>query len=210
MSKEKVCAQCDGVRWLPVKEGKVRVCEACNPKGKPCAWSYTNQADPAALCIQCNHPYTAHASVKLGKKPAEKLSLGLEGVEAPKTPAAPLEVTKPKESPTTKVEMVPAVGRKDDGGKLRYDLIPTEVEQALAEVFTYGAQKYGPDNWKLVPDAEARYFAAIRRHLAARRSGELRDPESGKLHTAMAMASACFLVWFDLEAEETKLDLGEP
>lgn len=39
-------------------------------------------------------------------------------------------------------------GRKDDGGKNRLDLIPPEVILALGQVMTYGAGKYGANNWQ--------------------------------------------------------------
>ena len=37
---------------------------------------------------------------------------------------------------------------KHDKGKLRYDLIPPEALEALVQVYTYGATKYAPDNWR--------------------------------------------------------------
>ncbi len=88
-------------------------------------------------------------------------------------------------------------GMKFDTGKLRYDLIPPEALRALADVLTYGAEKYAPDNWKSVPDAKARYTAALYRHLEAWRSGEQTDAESGRHHLAHAITNVAFLIWFE-------------
>lgn len=39
-------------------------------------------------------------------------------------------------------------GERFNENKLRYDLIPQEFLTELAKVFTYGAEKYGVDNWR--------------------------------------------------------------
>lgn len=85
-------------------------------------------------------------------------------------------------------------GVKDDGGKLRFDLIPPEVETALAEVLTFGANKYTDDGWRTVPNAEKRYTAALGRHLNAAKRGETFDPESNLTHLQHALCNLAFLV----------------
>jgi hypothetical protein len=103
--------------------------------------------------------------------------------------------------------MKPDVGRKDDGGKPRMELLPFSALVEVAKVLTYGAAKYGPDNWRSVPDAKNRYTGALMRHLAAWREGESIDPESGEdkvLHIAQAACNALFLVWFEIN--NTKLE----
>lgn len=85
-------------------------------------------------------------------------------------------------------------GVKDDGGKLRFDLIPPEVETALAEVLTFGANKYTDDGWRTVPNAEKRYTAALGRHLNAAKRGETFDPESNLTHLQHALCNLTFLV----------------
>lgn len=84
-------------------------------------------------------------------------------------------------------------GKKHDDGKLRYDLIPHEVEEELAKVLTFGARKYDDNNWQGV--GFDRYLAALRRHLAADRRGELLDEESGFLHLSHALCCLAFMVW---------------
>ena len=103
-------------------------------------------------------------------------------------------------------------GRKDDAGKPRPTLVFGTMAQALAavvEVAEYGARKYAPDNWLLVPDGLQRYSDALLRHALAALRGEVLDPESGLRHTAhMAW---CALVVLELrlrEAEELKRGRG--
>lgn len=86
-------------------------------------------------------------------------------------------------------------GRKFDTGKLRFDLIPTQVLSSLARVLTYGANKYDANNWQNVQPFHDRYYAALMRHLEAWRSGQDRDEESGLLHLEHALCCAAFLCW---------------
>lgn len=84
---------------------------------------------------------------------------------------------------------------KFDKGKLRYGLIPPQATKAIAEVLTYGAKKYKPNNWQLgEPD---RYIDALYRHLEAWRAGEKLDPESGLSHLAHAITNISFLIFFE-------------
>lgn len=91
----------------------------------------------------------------------------------------------------------PEQGRKDDKGKVLWNLIPWSAVRQIAGVLTYGAQKYAPDNWRYVPDARARYFAAAMRHLTAWWEGEKLDPESGKHHLAHVACCVLFLLALD-------------
>jgi len=84
-------------------------------------------------------------------------------------------------------------GVKYDTGKLRMELIPPEAIEALAEVITYGANKYSDDNWKKV--GKDRYIGALMRHLNAYRKGELYDDESGLTHMAHILTNAAFLIY---------------
>jgi len=88
-------------------------------------------------------------------------------------------------------------GRKFDGGKLQFSLLPTNALKATVEILTFGAEKYEPDNWKKVPDAKRRYYDALQRHLWAWKSGEQNDQETGKNHLAHAMCCLMFLYEHD-------------
>ena len=90
-------------------------------------------------------------------------------------------------------------GRKFDGNKLQYGLIPPLAQKAMVEILTFGAEKYEPDNWKYVPDSKRRYFDAMQRHLWAWKEGEQNDPETGKNHLAHAMCCLAFLYEHDVK-----------
>lgn len=82
------------------------------------------------------------------------------------------------------------VGRKDDLGKLRFDLVPAVPLEDLARIYTYGSQKYADRNWEKGIEW-GRIFAAMMRHLWAFWRGETVDLESGMPHMAHA-AWGCF------------------
>lgn len=81
-------------------------------------------------------------------------------------------------------------GRKNDQGKLRYDLIPPSPLKELAEVYTLGAAKYGDYNWLLGLDW-SRVVAALYRHLEAWRTGRIVDPDDGQ-HPLASVAWCAF------------------
>lgn len=83
---------------------------------------------------------------------------------------------------------------KFDGGKPRMDLLPPDALLAVAEVLTFGAQKYEANSWKQVEGGKERYEAALLRHWAAFKLGETNDPESGLNHWAHIACNALFLV----------------
>ena len=39
-------------------------------------------------------------------------------------------------------------GRKFDGGKMRWDLLPYDAVEKIVDILTYGAEKYDPNNWQ--------------------------------------------------------------
>jgi len=98
----------------------------------------------------------------------------------------------------------PIEGRKFDIGKSQYGLIPPFAQEEFVKVLTYGAQKYAPDNWKFVPEAERRYFDALQRHLWAFKRGERNDSESNLHHLAHAMCCLAFLLEFSLGTAKPK------
>lgn len=91
-------------------------------------------------------------------------------------------------------------GKKYDAGKPQYSLIPPDSLLEVVKVLTFGARKYGDDNWKIVPSAKQRYTDAAMRHIEAWRSGTKLDEESGYHHLAHAMCCLLFLLWIDLQS----------
>jgi len=92
-------------------------------------------------------------------------------------------------------------GRKFDGNKLEYGLLPPLALRAVVEILTIGAQKYERDNWKHVPDAKRRYFDAGMRHLWDSKCGEKYDEETNKHHLAHAICNLMFLLEKELLTE---------
>lgn len=84
-------------------------------------------------------------------------------------------------------------GAKLDAGKTRTGLVLHGFARALnavAEVGTYGAEKYTPNGWIEVPDGQARYTDAMYRHLMREAAGECADPDTGLAHAAHAAWNA--------------------
>ena len=71
-------------------------------------------------------------------------------------------------------------GRKFDGGKLEYGLLPPKALEATVAVLTFGAQKYERGNWKFVPESKRRYFDAMQRHIWAWKYGGKNGKNGGK------------------------------
>lgn len=82
-------------------------------------------------------------------------------------------------------------GQKNDSEKPRMDLVPAGAVLETAKVFTFGAKKYAPHNWRKGFEY-GRLIAALERHIAAFKEGEDTDPESGLPH--MAHASCCVMM----------------
>ena len=92
--------------------------------------------------------------------------------------------------------VVTTEGIKFDAGKLRMDLLPPEIDNAIARILTDGADKYGERNWEHGM-AWSRPYAALRRHLIAWWSGEDADQESGHSHLWHVLTNAAFLVAYE-------------
>jgi hypothetical protein len=94
--------------------------------------------------------------------------------------------------------MVELVGRKFDGGKTRWELLPWREVEQVCEILTMGAVKYADNNWQNVRPV-SRYVGAAFRHLTAWINGEKLDPETGVNHLAHAICCLLFLLWHDNE-----------
>lgn len=76
--------------------------------------------------------------------------------------------------------------------KPKPSLIPASTLRALAEVLTYGANKYEKDNWKKCDDI-SEYTDALIRHLTDYLDGITHDTESGLPVMWCILANAAFL-----------------
>ena len=81
----------------------------------------------------------------------------------------------------TELLLKPECGIKHDAGKARFDLIPPKVLIDLADIYTYGAEKYEDRNWEKGM-AYSRVYGAVQRHLNAYWGGQDLDEESGLPH----------------------------
>jgi hypothetical protein len=93
---------------------------------------------------------------------------------------------------------------KFDKGKPPLHLIPPEILLEVAEIFAFGAEKYGENNWR--DDGSntpfGRTYSSIQRHLNAFWMGEDNDSESGKSHLVHAITQLIILRIHQLEHPE--------
>lgn len=97
---------------------------------------------------------------------------------------------------------------KYDNGKPPINLVPSAAIIACANVFAFGAKKYGENNWRrdLNKFPVSRHFASIQRHLLAWNEGEDIDPESGLPHLHHAMTQLMILTVCQQEATAKGID----
>lgn len=86
-------------------------------------------------------------------------------------------------------------GVKYDEQKLRWDLLPFDSVEDIVKVYTFGAEKYGDENWRAGIKWK-RIIAAIFRHLTAFVLGEDIDKESGLPHLSHAGWGILTLLWY--------------
>lgn len=86
---------------------------------------------------------------------------------------------------------------KDFGGKPLFSLSDPYWELDLAEILTFGAKKYGVDNYKNASLEEIRHYEdALFRHMNKYRCGQMLDSDSGKSHLVHVGINAMFLYYF--------------
>jgi dATP/dGTP diphosphohydrolase len=85
-------------------------------------------------------------------------------------------------------------GMKYDKGKPRMDLLDPDFLEHVAQVLTFGANKYAAHNWREGINI-SRLIGAAYRHLGAINRGEDIDPESGCSHAAHLGCCVMFLDW---------------
>lgn len=95
-------------------------------------------------------------------------------------------------------------GKKYDKDKPRMELISAIATLKKAKIYTFGAAKYGDNNWR-AGIKWSRILGALKRHITAYEQGEDLDSETGISH--MAHAACC--VDFLLEFEETHRDFDD-
>ena len=99
-------------------------------------------------------------------------------------------------------------GKKFDSNKPRMDLLPPKAILETAKVLSFGAEKYDPENWRLLDNLQSRYTAGALRHIFAHMDGEELDPESGTSHLAHALC--CLLFKLEIELENAQIEKEKP
>lgn len=95
-------------------------------------------------------------------------------------------------------------GVKFDADKPRMDLLSPVALEEIAKVMTFGAKKYGDNNWRKGL-AWSRVLGAALRHIFAFIRGEDVDRETGFSH--LSHASCCLM--FLLEYESTRREFDD-
>lgn len=87
-------------------------------------------------------------------------------------------------------------GERKNEGKLRMDLVPVSSINALAEVLTFGAQKYSERNWERGMKYSVPY-ACLMRHITKWWKGEENDNESNLNHLKHALCNIAMLIEYE-------------
>lgn len=103
----------------------------------------------------------------------------------------------------------PTEGRKDDNGKIRFELLPGDALRAISVILTFGAVKYAPRNWEKGMDW-SRVYGALQRHLWSWWEGENKDAETGHSHLWHAGCCVLFLIAFEMRGVGTDDRPGTP
>ena|ERR1700682_4855695 len=94
-----------------------------------------------------------------------------------------------------------ATGVKHDSGKVRMDLLSPIALEEIAKVMTYGAKKYGDNNWR-GGLAWSRVVGALLRHVFSWIKREEIDSETGLSHLAHAGCCLMFLLEYSITHPE--------
>lgn len=103
-------------------------------------------------------------------------------------------------------------GAKLDAGKPRMSLVVggfSRAIEAVAEIGTYGAQKYTDNGWMDVPNGIERYKDAMMRHLFAFEKGETYDKDSELEHLAHMAWNALAVLELQIRKDEEAYQLKD-
>lgn len=89
--------------------------------------------------------------------------------------------------------------------KIRWELIPLDIMNEIAKVYTVGAEKYEDNSWKKLSNGYERYKGALLRHLAANDVSPI-DEETDCYHLAQVAWNAMSMLWFKLNQGKINKD----
>lgn len=99
-------------------------------------------------------------------------------------------------------------GTKHDKDKTRYDLLPPEALEAIAQVLTFGAKKYGDRNWEKGIEKGRLIRAALSHTLKwwsavlSKDEAARLDDETGLSHLAHAACCVIFLLTYEIRERD--------
>lgn len=102
--------------------------------------------------------------------------------------------------------------KRFDAMKIRWDLIPYDTLETVAEVFTHGASKYEDNNWRKGM-SYSRMYGAMWRHLSKSQRGEDLDKDSYCFHLSQVAWGCLCLLHFQMNnigKDDRVKDLNDP
>jgi len=93
--------------------------------------------------------------------------------------------------------------KKFDNEKPRWSLLPMDAVEEVVKVLTFGAHKYGDNNWLEHADEVkwSRYSSALLRHMAKFQTGADKDVDSNLPELAHIACNALMLLAYQLHAK---------
>lgn len=166
-------------------------------------------------CAKCKHHYIKMLDKYTGRSDCKKghfKTISDIAVVPPKecSDFEPKGLTDEEQEIMKNLHACPVEGLKYDEGKNRMGLVLQGFSNALWEVGrvgTFGANKYGENNWMYLDNAKSRYKDALFRHLFQYMQGKDLDDESGLKH----LSHACWncLALLEFENKEVHYPLSE-
>ena len=93
-------------------------------------------------------------------------------------------------------------GKKFDSEKPMMQLLPSKALVEVSKVLSFGANKYGKENWRELDDLQDRYTGGTLRHIFAHMDDEFKDPETNYSHLAHAVCGLLFKLEIELEKDK--------
>ena len=99
-------------------------------------------------------------------------------------------------------ELMKKEGKKFDSEKPMMQLLPSKALVEVSKVLSFGANKYGKENWRELDDLQDRYTGGTLRHIFAHMDDEFKDPETNYSHLAHAVCGLLFKLEIELEKDK--------
>lgn len=99
--------------------------------------------------------------------------------------------------------MLNVIIMKNSKNKTRWNIVPFEIIEQIAEILTYGAERYGDNTWKNVD--KKLWYDAMMRHVAEYSKGKkYNDKDWNHHHLMHAICNAMFIVYIEQNNKNKK------